>query len=670
MLPVFKILLFWVVGILLTPYHPYNENELIIGLVVVSFLFIGVSKWGRNAKFIGNVLVVFLVIGSVLFLSAIDEFSSENKLIDKSSCTVVVKVRSLYKQVEFYNKYIVEVETSIGDSTSSIYRNYLLVQRRDSLTKIFLPGDRLLVDVYVSEFPSLKHQALFDSKRFWNLKGINATLWVQNNSFSVLESSLTLPNKIQRLQVRWIELIKEQSITNESKEILAALLLGDKRGVSKDISEQFSRLGLVHTLALSGLHISLVYGVGAFLLSLLLRNSPRLQSVVLVFLIIAYAVLTGLSPSVMRASLMFLLYAFSLLINRRTTAINIVFLSAFILLIYKPNLFYDVGFQLSYLAVIGIVYFYNKFKKHIEKRSLVIKFFFGLALVSVSAQLSTGLLSVYYFHSFPISFLWANLIILPLITLLLYAGLLYLFLLIIGLQFDLFDQFIIYYVDWILTILSFLERYSFAPIELYLSLDYVLCLYGLLILFCIVFVEKRFKYIRVFYAYILLSFFYFMGVNKKENKAIYVNSSNKGFVISVIYGYEQVLISNNCHVSKYLLGNYSLAKGITCTDTIGENELYKNEFCFLKGNSLQFFDQELVIIQDEKINLKVNKPIDVLMLQSDRADFFNLNKVFSPKVVMLSASISAISRKRLVQDWESIGVNVVDLKTRVFTQEY
>ena len=120
--------------------------------------------------------------------------------------------------------------------------------------------------------------------------------------------------------------------------------MGDKRGVSKDISNQFMSLGLVHTLALSGLHISLIYGVCAFLLALLLKYRPRLQSIILVVIIIAYAILTGLSPSIMRASLMFLLYAFTLMINRRTTAFNIVFLSALILLFYNSNLINDVGF--------------------------------------------------------------------------------------------------------------------------------------------------------------------------------------------------------------------------------------------------------------------------------------------------------------------------------------
>ena len=112
--------------------------------------------------------------------------------------------------------------------------------------------------------------------------------------------------------------LNQQNISAESKQLLAALLLGAKKSVTKPIASQFSRLGLSHVLALSGLHISLLYGVCAFLVSLLFKNQPITQSLLLSLVILFYAVLTGLSPSVMRASLMFLLYAFTLLVDRRT----------------------------------------------------------------------------------------------------------------------------------------------------------------------------------------------------------------------------------------------------------------------------------------------------------------------------------------------------------------
>ena len=203
-----------------------------------------------------------------------------------------------------------------------------------------------------------------------------------------IDSQLSWFLSIRKKQIEWLELLQKQDMNLSTKQIISALVLGDKRGVSKDISSTFTNLGLIHTLALSGLHISLIYGICAFVLSILLKYMPKLQSIVLVSIILSYAILTGLSPSVMRASLMLLLYAFSLAINRRTTAFNIVFLSALILLIYNQNLLFDIGFQLSYLAVLGILYFYKFFRYFIEKQNYLKRFILSLVLVSLSAQVS------------------------------------------------------------------------------------------------------------------------------------------------------------------------------------------------------------------------------------------------------------------------------------------
>ena len=137
---------------------------------------------------------------------------------------------------------------------------------------------------------------------------MQASIWLQNNEITNLESSNNWYYSIRTLQIKGLNLINLQNIGEDTKQILAALLLGDKRGVDKEISNQFAQLGLIHILALSGLHISLVYGICAFLLSVVLRHRAQLQSIILVLIIIAYAIITGLSPSVMGASLMFLLY--------------------------------------------------------------------------------------------------------------------------------------------------------------------------------------------------------------------------------------------------------------------------------------------------------------------------------------------------------------------------
>ena len=671
MLPVFKFLLLWVLGVLLLPYNPFDSLELGFLLIFSALFFLVLSFIiKRGFKFLENLVLAFLVIGVVSFLGLINENPRAINLSNETKYSVILKVKERYKQTDYQNKYIVEVESVLGDSLIPIKLDYLLLQNRDSLSNYFVPGERFVAHVYTKEFSIQKHPALFNSKRYWYVKNVQASIWLQNNEITNLESSNNWYYTIRALQIKGLNLINLQNIGEDTKQILAALLLGDKRGVDKEISNQFAQLGLIHTLALSGLHISLVYGICAFLLSVVLRHRAQLQSIILVLIIITYAIITGLSPSVMRASLMFLLYAFSLLINRRTTALNIVFLSALLLLIYNYRLLYDIGFQLSYSAVIGIVYFYNKCKFLIENKNVVSKFFFGLALVSISAQLSTSLLSVYYFHSFPLSFLWANVIVLPLITVLLYQGLLYMVLLITGFNFNLFDVFIDQSVDFLLSILSFLERYSFSPLPLYISTTGLLFMYGLLLLICIVFIEKNFKYLKFLYVYILTIVFCFMFSGDSAKKELFINASNQAYVISVIANNEQVLISNDYKTVSFLLGSYSIRNSVVCSDSLNSNSIYSNGFVNVSKELIQLFDDELLIISAQSLNMDAIDSVDLLLMQKYRSDIVALNRVFTPKVVLLDAGMSNKNRLKLKLLWQDLNVEIVDLKTTAYVKSY
>lgn len=670
MLPIIKILFLWIIGVLLIPLNPFELFENAFVLVIVALLFLLFNKLSVKSKYLGNCLSSLMVILVVQLLTINNSETLNKYLPENAEHTVVLQIIELYKQTEYQNKYIVRVEALVGDSLKYINHNYLLLQKRDSLSTVLLPGDRFKCKVFLSSFTAHKHEALFNAKKYWNQKGVHANLWLKKEPIICLEASGNVLFKIRKLQISWLNLIDKQNIKDETKQILAALLLGDKRGLSKDISNKFSKMGLVHTLALSGLHVSLIYGIFAFFLSFVLQHRQRLQSVVLVVIIIAYAILTGLSPSVMRASLMFLLYAFSLLINRRTTAINIVFLSALILLIYNSNLLFDVGFQLSYLAVIGIVYFYNKFKFYFKNHSSLVKFFFGLALVSISAQLSTGLLSVYYFHSFPLSFLWANLIVLPLITVLLYEGLLYLVLLIIGVNYSFIDWIIDKSTEFILLILAILELYSFAPIQLYISKISLVLSYGLLLLLCVVLLEKNYRYLKFLYVYLFCFVLYSMFGTNVTKRELFVNASSSAYVISVISNNEQVLVSDNYITASYLLGSYSLENNIICIDSLSIDSENLNEFSSLSNNNLKFFMHSLIFISNEKLNLKYRDSLDILFMHNYRNDVLKIQSIFSPNVVLLDASISNKNRILLMKQWQDLNVNVVDLKSEAFVRTY
>jgi len=671
MFPVVRILAFWILGILLIPLINCTY-DVVLGIVILaSLFFVGLcSVKSYSTKYTQNLLLLIVFIGIVKLLS----FNSQ-QIVDLSPYynkenKVLLKVKERYNTSNYHHKYIVELSVVKGDSTVPIQQDCLLIQLNDASSKAFYPGDVFWCTVYCTAIRPAKHQALFDAEKYWDLKGVSENLWLKNENSHFLKPDLSWFYLIRRKQVEWIELLHQQELNEPTQQIISALVLGDKRGVSRDISTSFTNLGLIHTLALSGLHISLIYGVFAFILSVLLKYRLKLQSIVLVLIILTYAILTGLSPSVMRASLMFLLYAFSLAINRRTTAFNIVFLSALILLVYNPSLLFDIGFQLSYLAVLGILYFYKFFRNFIEKQNYLKQFILSLALVSISAQLSVGLLSVYYFHSFPISFLWSNIIVLPLITILLYSSVTYLLFVVLGFQIQFMNDLLDAFVGGLLSVLSIIEHYSFSAIDVFISQAEVYYYYGLMIAFCVVFLEKKFKGLYFLYVYILIGALGFIFFIQEPSQELFINASKQALVISISANNEQVIISDNTESITYLLGDYSLRNSIDCVDTVSISGHIQSSFCKVDEGLIQYSNKKLLVLGIEEINVNTAVNINVLIMRAYRTDISEIQKVLSPDIVLLDACLSNKKKEKMMLQWQEFSLTPVDLKKCVFVHKY
>ncbi len=207
--------------------------------------------------------------------------------------------------------------------------------------------------------------------------------------------------------------------------MISALVLGVKDNLSDDMVKAFSDTGAMHVLAVSGLHVGIVY----LLLSSLFKpweNNRKLTGLLNVFAILVlwtYAFVTGLSPSVLRAVLMFTVVLIGKVIQRKGNVYNSLAISAFILILFEPYLITSVGFQLSYLAVLGIVYLQPRFQRWWEPSNKLFEYIWSLTCVALAAQLSTSLLGLLYFHQFPTYFFLSNLIVIPLSGFLLGLGL-------------------------------------------------------------------------------------------------------------------------------------------------------------------------------------------------------------------------------------------------------
>ncbi|SMD41611.1 competence protein ComEC [Aquiflexum balticum DSM 16537] len=200
-----------------------------------------------------------------------------------------------------------------------------------------------------------------------------------------------------------------------SNQIAKALLLGQKKNLEKEVSEAYVTAGAMHILAVSGLHVGIIYGF--FFLFVKPFRLPVTKRVIylsaIILLIWCYALLTGMSPSVMRAATMFSLMALAQMKSRSPSIFNAIALSAMILLVYDPFLIYAVGFQLSYLALLGIIIIQPLLVRIWIPKNKFFEYAWQITTVGLAAQLATFPISAYYFHVFPSYFILSNLIAIP-----------------------------------------------------------------------------------------------------------------------------------------------------------------------------------------------------------------------------------------------------------------
>lgn len=266
----------------------------------------------------------------------------------------------------------------------------------------------------------------FDYKGYLASKGIHFRQFLGKNLLVLpVPQAYQLKFTLEHLRHYFAQVIDRYVIRPESKQIALALLLGQKESLGKEVKQAYSATGTQHILAVSGLHVAIIYSILLLPLTYFKQEGHALRKIYLLLvmgLIWIYALMTGFSPSVVRAVVMFSLVTLGQMRKRKPSIWNILSFSALLLLVLDPGVRTDLGFQLSYLAVAGIVGLQPLILQLWSPPNRVLDYFWQMAAVTLAAQLITSPLTIHYFHTFPSYFLLANLLIVPLSYLILCAG--------------------------------------------------------------------------------------------------------------------------------------------------------------------------------------------------------------------------------------------------------
>ena len=271
----------------------------------------------------------------------------------------------------------------------------------------------------------------FNYARWLMVHDIVARTYVAHGKWRRIAVGLQQLSGVQRLRLRlsvWrcglLSTLRSSELSSTTYSVVAAMVFGDKRSLDGSLRDSYSVSGASHVLALSGMHLSVIY----VLLSLILARGRRqsyMQAAVLAA-VWGYVVLVGMPPSVVRSALMCTMFTLFSMLGRDRVSLNTLGLSAVLLLAFNPTSFWDVGFQMSFLAVAGILVIGERFGRIVPGKWLLEHRFVGwlwaMCIVSVSAQVMVAPLAAYYFGRFSSYFLLSNLVAVPLATAILYSS--------------------------------------------------------------------------------------------------------------------------------------------------------------------------------------------------------------------------------------------------------
>ncbi|HSF54786.1 MAG TPA: ComEC/Rec2 family competence protein [Algoriphagus sp.] len=425
--PFLRYLPFLVSGVLLSQKGGEIPFLIPVGLMAVFWALYGYFIFRR--KSFTKLIPAFLAFGLLFCLGyTLSEIQKKN-----SSKNVDSNLRGSDFYLARVEKHDIEKPNSfenllnviaIKDSVDWKYsKGKVLIYHKSDVSLV--PGQVILVKGSPESIPPPIFPDEFDYKGYLARKDIHFRQFI-GEKFQIIDSSEVKSSAywLENFRRKLVGTIEDKVPNSESQQIAAALLLGQKENLDKEIQNAYAETGTMHILAVSGLHVGILYAILIFpLKGIRLRTKQKkIYLLAVICLIWIYAVLTGFSPSVIRAATMFSLFTLGQLRERKPSSFNILAFSALIMITLDPGVIFEVGFQLSYLAVGGILLIQPLILNWWLPPNKVLEYIWQMTAVSLAAQLATFPLSILYFHIFPTYFLIANLIIIPLSFLVMQAG--------------------------------------------------------------------------------------------------------------------------------------------------------------------------------------------------------------------------------------------------------
>lgn len=640
--PLARITTGFLVGILLA-YYFQPHPKFVFGLLFFAFCAFVLAYFVSKSKEIYPVYfglaTYFLAfgIGASTQIIHTNSFQESNyihsKTVFEKSHLVAVTVREKLRSSSFNDRYIVLVN-KIDDSVKT--GRILLNVRKDSLNHPFEIGTHLQFkgDLYKNSVAKNPNQ--FDYGKYLEGKQIYAQIYADASELkigSIIEKDVWYYTS--RLRSKIIQNLEKSNFNKAELNVAIALILGQQQDISPEIIKDYQFAGAVHILSVSGLHIGFILLFVTFLLKPFpnTRRGSFIKLIIILFSLFSFGLIAGLAPSVLRSVTMFSFVAIGMYLRRSTNIFHTLLVSMLLILLFEPSFLFDVGFQLSYLALFFILWLQPLLSQLWKPKNILLKYFWDILTVSFAAQIGAFPLSIYYFHQFPGLFFVTNLVIIPFLSVIMALGVLVMVLA----AFDYVPLFLAKALEWSIFILNKIIN-AIASLEQFIIQDIpfnwqLLLSVNLLIIAAILWFKKPSfnRLVFVLIAVIVFQISYFethLTIQNQEELVVFNSKKNtliaerKGENIT-IYANDSLLkiASKNKTLSAYLMGNFSHIK----------NRKRLENVVYFKGN-------KILIMDSVGVYPKNIRPDIVLLTQSPKINLERLLQTTKPKMVVADAS--------------------------------
>ena len=652
----FHFLLFLIAGICCQFYTDYWNYGIVISACILIFLSL-TAYWQRKTLFFVFITwITFFLTGMILVYE--NDATNHTNYFEKhlkNTSKVILAIDKVLKPGNYHHKYVADVVQV--DSKKTI-GHVLLNIEKDSMLLLFHPGDLVFLKNKFQDTKSSLNPHQFNYKNYLAKQGIHQQVYATKKELLLLDqTSTSFLGFIAALRLKIQQSLQQYEFSEDELAVMNALLLGQRQEISKELSDNYSKAGAIHILAVSGLHVGIILLILSFLLKPIERvNKGKLIKLVLVILFLwFFAVLAGMSASVTRAVTMFSAIALGKFFNKRNAVEHSLIFSMFIILLWKPLFLFDVGFQLSYTAVFGIIWVQPVLYQLWKSNFFIVDKGWQLITVSVAAQLGVLPISLFYFHQFPGLFFISNLIIIPFLGVILGLGLVVLvlsYMSILPLFLEGFYGDVISILNKVVAFVARQESFLFSEISfsaLKMIFYYLLIISGFQLFLklntkrCFLFFGSilAFQCVLILEKYTIAQKSEFIVFHKSKNSIIGIR---KGSSFELYHSMDSLQIS-----SQKLLINYK----------VGENITSQN---YHKLSNLMYYDKQVVLIIDKDglYDIKeLNNPI-VLLRQSPKINLQRLVKKLKPAIIIADGS----NYKSYIENWKTTCKN---LKTPFWT---